>query len=113
MKRGAIIFGVLAVLLIGNGWYLIATNNNVGGDTGELFGNQHHFLSAGQEVLISGIMLAIASIIMWTVAWIRRDRSPATRDEPSQPPVSQVQAQAQVAAGQGESDKELSDQRES
>jgi dolichyl-phosphate-mannose--protein O-mannosyl transferase len=110
MKRGAIVFGVLAVLLIGNGWYLIATNNNVGGDTGYLFGNQHHFLSAGQTVLISGFLLAVPAIVMWTVAWLRRDRGPATADEASQ--VVAAQAQAQVAPAQGENQKELSDQRE-
>jgi hypothetical protein len=110
MRRAAIIFGVLALLLIGNGWYLIATNNNVGGDTGYLFGNQHHFLSAGQTVLISGLMLAVVAIILGAVAWLRRDQSPATADEAAQAPASQ--AESQVAAAEGEIPKELSDQRE-
>jgi hypothetical protein len=110
MKRAAIIFGVLAVLLVGNGWFLIATNNNVGGDTGYLFGNQHDFLSAGQTVLISGFMLAVPAIVMWTVAWRRRHRSPATADDASQAAPSP--AQAQVAAAQAENQKELSDQHE-
>ena len=68
MKRGAVIFGIVALLLLADGSYLQVTNNNVGGDTGVLFGNPHFFLSAGQVVLISGGVLLLGALIMWVFA---------------------------------------------
>jgi hypothetical protein len=72
LKRAAIVFAVVAVLLFADGAYLIATHNEVGGDTGVLFGNPHFFLSAGTVVVISGLLLLVASVIMWLVE-VRRE----------------------------------------
>jgi len=72
MKRGALIFTIVALLLLADGSYLQVTNNNVGGDTGTLFGNPHFFLSAGTVVLISGGVLLLGAVIMWAFALRRR-----------------------------------------
>lgn len=73
MKRGAVVFAVVALLLLADGSYLQVTRNQVGGDTGTLFGNPKLFLSAGTVVLISGGLLLAGAAIMWAVAQ-RRDR---------------------------------------
>jgi uncharacterized membrane protein len=73
LKRAAIVFAVVSLLLFADGAYLQVTNNNVGGDTGTLFGNPNLALSAGTVVLISAAMLLVAAVIMWVVA-VRRDQ---------------------------------------
>ncbi len=73
MKRVALVFGILAVLLLADGAYLDLTNNQVGGDQGALFGNANVVLSAGTTVLVAGGLLAVGSIIMWLLA-IRKQR---------------------------------------
>jgi hypothetical protein len=73
MKRGSIVFGIVALLLLADGAYLDATNNQVGGDQGAFFGNANVVLSAGTTVLVAGGLLAIGAIIMWFVA-VRRER---------------------------------------
>jgi hypothetical protein len=73
MKRGAVVFAVVALLLLADGSYLQVTRNQVGGDTGTLFGNPKLSLSAGTVVLISGGLLLLGAAIMWAVA-LRRDR---------------------------------------
>jgi hypothetical protein len=73
MKRGALVFGVLALVLLADGSYLQLTDNQVGGDTGVLFGNPNLVLSAGTIVLISGGFLLVGAALMWVVA-IRRER---------------------------------------
>ncbi len=72
MKRVAVFFGIVAVLLLIDGAYLDLTNNQVGGDQGALFGNANVVLSAGTTVLVAGGLLAVASIIMWLLA-VRRE----------------------------------------
>jgi hypothetical protein len=74
MKRGAVVFAVVALLLLADGSYLQVTRNSVGGDTGTLFGNPHLFLSAGTVVLISGGLLLAGAAIMWAVALLRDRR---------------------------------------
>jgi uncharacterized membrane protein len=76
MKRSALVFGVLALLLLADGSYLQLSSNQVGGDTGVLFGNPNLALSAGTVVLISGAFLFLGAAIMWAVA-IWRDRRPS------------------------------------
>jgi hypothetical protein len=73
MKRGSIVFGIVALLLLADGTYLDATNNQVGGDQGAFFGNANFVLSAGTTVLVAGGLLAVGAIIMWFVA-VRRER---------------------------------------
>jgi hypothetical protein len=109
MKRGAVVFAIVSLLLLADGSYLQLTNNQVGGDTGVLFGNPNFALSAGTVVLISGGILLIGAAIMWLVA-VRRERHLlAGRGQVSQP--GAVGVQAHVGAGQGQIPKESGDQR--
>ena len=68
MKRAALLFGVLSVLLLADGTYLDLTNNQVGGDQGTLFGNPGFVLSAGTTVLIAGGLLLVVTGVMWLAA---------------------------------------------
>jgi len=88
MKRIALVFGVLSLLLFADGIYLLATHNQVGGDTGVLFGNPNKFLSAGTVVVISAVLLLVASVTMWLVGVHREDKErrpaggPPTSEQP-------------------------------
>ena len=91
LKRVALVFGVVTLLLFADGIYLLATHNQVGGDTGVLFGNPNKFLSAGTIVVISALLLLVASVIMWLVAVRREDKErrpagdPPTSEQPERP----------------------------
>jgi hypothetical protein len=61
----------------------VATHNQVGGDTGTLFGNPHYFLSAGTVVIISGLFVFVVSLALWLVAIRRQD---AARQLAADPP---------------------------
>ena len=74
MKRAAIVFGVLTLLLFADGTYLLATHTNPSGDTGVLFGNPNNFLSSGTIVLISALLVGVTSVIMWLVDVHRQDQ---------------------------------------
>jgi hypothetical protein len=86
MKRVALVFGVVSLLLFADGIYLLATHNEVGGDTGTLFGNPNNFLSAGTIVVISALLVGVASVIMWLVAVRREDKE---RRPAGDPPTSE------------------------
>jgi hypothetical protein len=86
MKRVALVFGVVSLLLFADGIYLLATHNDVGGDTGTLFGNPNNFLSAGTIVVISALLVGVASVIMWLVAVRREDKE---RQAAVDPPTSE------------------------
>jgi hypothetical protein len=86
MKRVALVFGVVSLLLFADGIYLLATHNEVGGDTGVLFGNPNDFLSAGTIVVISALLVGVASVIMWLVAVRREDKE---RQAVGDPPTSE------------------------
>jgi hypothetical protein len=109
MKRAAIVFAVVAVLLLADGSYLQVTNNEVGGDSGVLFGNPNFVLSAGTVVLISGGFLLLGAAIMWAVAVRRERRLPVVRGEISQSPADPAQAHA--GAGPSQIRKGTGDQR--
>jgi len=86
LKRTALVFGIVSLLLFADGSYLLATHKNPNGDTGILFGNPHNFLSSGTIVVISALFLLVATVIMWLVAVHREDkerlaaaRSPASK----------------------------------
>ena len=79
LKRAAIFFGILGLLLVADGVYLIATRTNPNGDTGTLFGNSHYFLSSGTIVLISGLLVLVAAVVMWLVDVRREDKERAER----------------------------------
>jgi hypothetical protein len=91
MKRIALVFGVVSLLLFADGIYLLATHNEVGGDTGVLFGNPNKFLSAGTIVVISALLLLVASVSMWLVGVRREDKErrpagdPPTSEQPERP----------------------------
>jgi len=91
MKRAAIVFGVLTLLLFADGIYLLATHKNPNGDTGVLFGNPDKFLSAGTVVVISALLLLVATVIMWLVAVRREDRE---RQAAEHPPTSEQEGQS-------------------
>jgi hypothetical protein len=82
MKRIALVFGVVSLLLFADGIYLLVTHNEVGGDTGVLFGNPDKFLSAGTVVVISALLLLVASVIMWLVAVHREDKQRRPAGDP-------------------------------
>jgi hypothetical protein len=100
MKRIAVVFAVVALLLLIDGSYLQLTNNQVGGDTGVLFGNPNFALSAGTVVLISGGFVLLGAAIMWAAAIRRAGRPSGGGDEVSGPPAGEAQIQA--GAGQGQ-----------
>ena len=91
LRRAALVFGVVAVLLIADGIYLVAAHKNPNGDTGTLFGNQHYFLSSGTIVLISGLLVLVAAVVMWLVDVRREDKEREERKRrPAQdPPASE------------------------
>jgi membrane protein implicated in regulation of membrane protease activity len=85
VKRVAIVFGVVALLLLIDGLYMVLANYHPG-DANTFFGNQTWNLSDGEVTLISAGFLFLATAIMWVIA-VRRDRSRAQRtggDQPSQ-----------------------------
>ena len=110
MKRGALVFAVVALLLMADGSYLLVSNNQVGGDTGVLFGNPNLSLSAGTVVLISGGLLLLGAAIMWAVAIRREGRLSGARGQVSQPPAGD--APTQTDPRHGPIRKEQSHQRQ-
>jgi hypothetical protein len=67
LRRATIVFGIVALLLLADGGYLLASHDNVGGDTGTLFGNPRYFLNAGSVVVISGLFVLVITVIMFMV----------------------------------------------
>lgn len=90
LRRAALVFGIVSLLLFADGGYLLGSHDNVGGDTGVLFGNSSYFLNAGTVVVISGLFVLVVSVIMWLVDVQRSDREreprsvavPSTRGQP-------------------------------
>lgn len=79
MKRIALVFFIVSLLLFADGIYLQAANDQVGGDTGVLFGNPNLVLSAGTVVLISAGLLILGAAIMWMMAARREATTRARR----------------------------------
>jgi len=75
MKRAALVFGVVAVLLLADGLWMQITHYQPG-DQNPLFGNPHFIMSDGTTVLVAGGLVAVAAAIMWLVA-VRREARPA------------------------------------
>lgn len=78
MKRVAIIFAVVAVLLFADGLYMVLANYHPG-DANTFFGNQTWNISDGEATIISAGFLALAAVIMWLLAARREARSRAQR----------------------------------
>jgi hypothetical protein len=120
VKRIAIVTAVIALLLLIDGTYLQVTNNQVGGDSGILFGDANIFVSAGAVVLFSGGLMLLGAVLMWVVALRRQGRladgvqASTASSASSAKPASQPQggAQAKVAAAQAQTGKEEEHQRQ-
>ena len=90
LRRAAIVFVIVALLLLADCGYLLASHDNVGGDTGILFGNSSYFLNAGTVVVISGLFVLVVSVVMWLVDLQRGDEKrepgsaavPPAREQP-------------------------------
>lgn len=67
MKRAALVFAVLAVLLLADGLFMVLSNYQPG-DQDPLFGNPHFIMSDGTTTLIAGGMLIVVAAIMWLAA---------------------------------------------
>jgi len=76
MKKVAIVFGVVAVLLFADGLYMVLANYHPG-DANTFFGNQNWNMSDGEVTLISSGFLLLAAVIMWVIAVRRQARSVA------------------------------------
>ena len=90
LRRGAIAFGILSLLLFADGIYLVATHKNPNGDTGNLFGNSHYYLNSGTVVVLSGVGVFAASVIMWLVDVHRQDKERERRSAGDQPAREQL-----------------------
>jgi hypothetical protein len=90
LRRATLVFAIVSLLLLADGGYLLAAHDNVGGDTGVLFGNSGYFLNAGTVVVISGLLVLVVSVIMWLVDVQREDKererrsvtAPPAREQP-------------------------------
>jgi hypothetical protein len=85
LRRATIVFGIVSLLLLADGGYLLAAHDNVGGDTGVLFGNSGYFLNAGTVVVISGLLVLFVSVIMWLVDVQRNDKERERRSAAASP----------------------------
>jgi uncharacterized membrane protein len=85
LRRATIVFGIVSLLLLADGGYLLAAHDNVGGDTGVLFGNSGYFLNAGTVVVISGLLVLFVSVIMWLVDVQRQDKERERRSAAASP----------------------------
>ena len=74
LRRAAILFGILALLLWADGAYLISKHTSLHGHSGTLFGNPHDYLSAGTVVVLSGVFMLAVAAIMWCVDITRQDK---------------------------------------
>jgi hypothetical protein len=92
MKRVALVFGVVSLLVLIDGLYMQFAHYHPG-DQNTFFGNQALILSDAQVTLISAGFLFLATVIMWVIA-VHRDarsrarqagRDPASGEEPGQP----------------------------
>lgn len=107
LRRTALVFGIVSLLLFADGGYLLASHDNVGGDTGVLFGNSSYFLNAGTVVVISGLFVLVVSVIMWLVDVQRKDREreprsvavPSTRGQPGPSSGMASRASAEDSSG--------------
>lgn len=74
MKRVALVFAVLAVLVLADGLFMVLSNYQPG-DQDPLFGNPRFIISDGTTTLIAGGMLIAVAVIMWMAAGSRGQRN--------------------------------------
>ena len=85
LRRAALVFAIVSLLLLADGAYLLASHDNVGGDTGVLFGNPRYYLNAGSVVVVSGLFVLAVSVVMWLVGVRRGDREAERRSAAALP----------------------------
>jgi energy-coupling factor transporter transmembrane protein EcfT len=73
MKRLAVVFTVVTVLLLILGLADWLTNYNWSNDQDPLFGNPHILLNDGATVLVATGFLAAVTALLWALA-LRKDR---------------------------------------
>jgi CHASE3 domain sensor protein len=74
MKRIAVVFSIISVIVLVYGLIDYLTNYNwAQGDQDPLFGNQNVLLNDGATVLIAGGFLTVGSVIMWILALRKGD----------------------------------------
>ena len=61
LRRAALVFGILALLLLVDGIYLVATHKNPNGDTGTLFGPHGGVLDRADSALFT----IVAGYYVW------------------------------------------------
>jgi hypothetical protein len=97
MKRTAIVFAVVAVLLFADGLYMVLANYHPG-DANTFFGNQNWNLSDGEVTLISAGFLFAAALVMWGIGIRRAARSrtgrPGEATSATERPGSRMASQA-------------------
>ena len=98
LRRGALVFGILALLLFTDGIYLVATHKNPNGDTGTFFGNSSYYLNAGTVVVLSGVLVLVASVIMWLVDVHRQDKERERRSAGGPPAGEQPRPSGRTAS---------------
>jgi hypothetical protein len=74
MKRIALIFSVVSVLLFADGLYMVLANYHPG-DANTFFGNQTWNLSDGEVTLISAGFFTLATVVMWALVLRRGARA--------------------------------------
>jgi hypothetical protein len=67
MKRLVLIFGILAVALLGDGLYMELSHYQPG-DQNTLFGNPRLVITDGTTVLVAGGCLLLVTVLMWFLA---------------------------------------------
>ncbi len=80
MKRVALVFGVIALLLLGDGLYMQVTNYQPG-DQNPIFGNPKYIVSDGTTVLVAGGLMLAVSLVMWLAGRRRAGRQPGSADD--------------------------------
>lgn len=98
MKRAAIVFSVVTVLLFVDGLYMVLANYHPG-DANTFFGNQNWNTSDGEVTLISAGFVCLATLVMWAMV-IRRGRSQAQRPGQDQPATMQPEQSGRRTASQ-------------
>jgi hypothetical protein len=97
LRRGALVFGVLSLLLFADGIYLVAAHKNPNGDTGTLFGNSSYYLNSGTVVVLSGVVVFAAAVGMWLLDVHRQDKE-RERRAAERPPAGEQARQSDRTA---------------
>jgi hypothetical protein len=98
LRRAALVFGIVALLLLVDGVYLVATHKNPNGDTGVLFGNSSYYLNSGTVVVLSGVVVLAAAVGMWLLDVHRQDKERERRSAERAPAGEQARQSDRTAS---------------